>query len=101
MATRQTAIAAVVATVPIRSNIAGSLHAYTRTGQRARAKPSSSVADLGALLVFAPLDLFGETANHSIIFQFHACAAFGTDREFAVAPAFSARMIRAPRRKVT
>jgi len=51
--------------------------------------------------VFAPLDLFGETANHSIIFQFHACAAFGTDREFAVAPAFSARMIRAPQRKVT
>jgi len=35
-----------------------------------------------------------------IIFQFHACAACGTDREFAVAPAVSARMIRAPRRKV-
>src|SRR6516165_5593365 len=62
-ATRQTAIAAVVATVPIRSNIAGSLHAYTRTGQRARAKASSSVADFGVLLVFPPLDPFGEAAN--------------------------------------
>ena len=63
-------------------------------------KPSSSVADLGALLVFASLDLFGETANRWIIFQFHACAACGSDREFAVVPAVSARMIRAPRRKV-
>ena len=49
----------------------------------------------------ALLNLFGDTANRWMIFQFHACAACCTDREFAVAPVLSARMIRAPRRKVT
>ena len=58
------------------------------------------VADLGGPLLFALLDLFAETANCSMIFQPHACTASGFTREFVVAPVVSARMIRAPRRKV-
>src|SRR5215472_9501541 len=72
MATRQTAIAAVVATVPIRSNIPGSLHAYIHGPASEHAQSLAPASPISALLVFASLDLFGETANRWIIFQFHA-----------------------------
>ena len=50
---------------------------------------------------FRPPNMFRETANRWKIFQFHAPTFCGADRKFAAAPAVSARMIRAPRRKVT
>ena len=50
---------------------------------------------------FSPSECVQRDTERWKIFQFHASTFCGADRKFAAAPAVSARMIRAPRRKVT